>query len=1060
MVVAALVVLGGSRAAITATPAEIGQWSAPVSWPLVAVHMSLEPTGQVFTLDGFDAGPNSERLWDPATGIFTPVPYGRNLFCAGHIQLADGRTLLVGGHINANEGLADTTIFNPVTRTYFRGPDMTVGRWYPTATELPDGRVLTLGGDNIVQDRPGADPPLSDASVNSLPEVYNPTTNTWQDLDAARITSPLYPFMFVLSDGRVFDAGPDKITRILNPANWTWSTVGTSQFDGHSAVMYRPNKIMKSGAWADPDFNGALTYNAHGRTAVIDMSAPTPAWRETAPMANGRSYHNMTLLPDGTVLASGGGSKSDGRDIANSVFPAEIWNPDTETWTTVASLQNGRLYHSTALLLPDGRVLMAGGGQLPGSIAVNQTNAEIYSPPYLFKGPRPTMSAVPSAASYGSSFDVTTPNAASISKVSLIRSPSVTHAFDQNQRFQFLNFTIGAGKVTVTAPANANLAPPGDYLLFLVDSNGVPSTGSFVRISAGADTTPPTAPTGLAATGTPAQVALTWTAATDNVGISRYNVHRSTTAGFTPNTGNRIAQPTTTSYTDTGLATGTYYYKVTAEDTAGNVGPASNEANATVPPGPGPPAGLVAAWGFDEGFGTTTVDRSANANTGTLSNATWATTGKFGNALSFNGSSASVNVPDSNSLDLTTGMTIEGWVQPATGGGFRTLIVKERPGDLVYGLYSSSDTNRPQSQVTISPPAATPRRHGRDPERGLDAPRRDLRRHHTTSLRQRHAGLIGGRRGLDHDLDFRAEDRRQLDLGRMVQRPDRRGPGLQPRAQRGGDPDRHDHGDQLTRRCSSRRAGHADRDGRPRPGQPQLGSGERQRRRRSLQRPPLDHGGLHAERPATGSRSRPGRATPTPGSPPAPTSTRSLPRTLSATSGLPATRRAGPRPPTRRRRQHRRPSWRSARPDRSRSRGAPRRTQAASPATTSIARRRRASRRAPATGSRSPPARATPTPGSRAARTTTRSPRKTPRGTSGPPPTRRTRRCRPDRRRVWSRRTGSMRVRGRPRSISPATATWARSRTRPGRPPASSATRSPSTAPTPPSRSPTPTRST
>ena len=203
----------------------------------------------------------------------------------------------------------------------------------------------------------------------------------------------------------------------------------------------------------------------------------------------------------------------------------------------------------------------------------------------------------------------------------------------------------------------------------------------------------------------PAQVALTWTAATDNVGVSRYNVHRSTTAGFTPNTGNRIAQPTTTSYTDTGLATGTYYYKVTAEDTAGNVGPASNEANATVPPGPGPPAGLVAAWGFDEGFGTTTVDRSANANTGTLSSATWSTTGKFGNALSFNGSSASVNVPDSNSLDLTTGMTIEGWVQPATGGGFRTLIVKERPGDLVYGLYSSSDTNRPQSQVTISPPA-------------------------------------------------------------------------------------------------------------------------------------------------------------------------------------------------------------------------------------------------------------------------------------------------------------------------------------------------------------------
>ena len=169
-----LILLSGSSAAVTAsTPDQIGDWSAPVAWPLVAVHMSLEPTGLVFMLDGFDAGPNSERLWDPASGTFIPVPYARNLFCSGHIQLADGRTLIVGGHINANEGLADTTIFDPTTRTYTRAPDMSVGRWYPTATELPDGNVLAFAGDNIVQDRPGVDPPFSDASVNSLPSVFN-----------------------------------------------------------------------------------------------------------------------------------------------------------------------------------------------------------------------------------------------------------------------------------------------------------------------------------------------------------------------------------------------------------------------------------------------------------------------------------------------------------------------------------------------------------------------------------------------------------------------------------------------------------------------------------------------------------------------------------------------------------------------------------------------------------------------------------------------------------------------------------------------------------------------
>src|SRR6266508_1414085 len=178
----------------------------------------------------------------------------RNLCCAGHVELADGRTLIVGGNIAADDGLADTTIFNPTTNTYFRAPDMSVGRWYPTATELPDGRVLTFAGDNIVQDRPGQPHPFEDASVNSLPSIFNPTTNTWTDLTAAKLTSPLYPFMFVLSDGRVFNAGPDTTTRILDPGNQTWTTVGTSPIDGMSAVMYRPNKVMKAGTWADPDF--------------------------------------------------------------------------------------------------------------------------------------------------------------------------------------------------------------------------------------------------------------------------------------------------------------------------------------------------------------------------------------------------------------------------------------------------------------------------------------------------------------------------------------------------------------------------------------------------------------------------------------------------------------------------------------------------------------------------------------------------------------------------------------------------------------------------------------
>jgi hypothetical protein len=778
---------------------QTGQWSAPIAWPGVAVHMSLLPTGNVLSWDGFADAPNSEQIWNPTNSTFTPVPYGRNLFCAGHITLADGRTFIAGGHIAADNGLADTTIFDSSTNTWIREPDMSVGRWYPTATELADGRVLVFSGDNIIQNRSGQPPPFSDASVNSLPEIFNPVTNTWTDLTGSKLTSPLYPFMFVLGNGKVLDAGPDTTTRTFDPNTGTWATVGTSPFDGMSAVMYRPDKIMKSGTWADPDFNGALAYNSNNRTAVIDMSQGSPTWRETAPMAFPRSYHNLTLLPDGTVLASGGMTGSDGVDLTKAVLPAEIWNPDTETWKTVAGLSNGREYHSTALLLPDGRVLMAGGGQLPGTPAVNQDNAEIYSPPYLFKGTRPTISGAPSLVQYNSSFTVTTPDAANIASVSLIRTPSVTHGFDQNQRFQFLSFTKNSGSLTVQAPAGANTAPPGYYMLFVVNTNGAPSVAKFVRFPAPwEDTVPPSAPANLSASGGVGTATLSWTAATDNVGVTKYSVYRSTTQGFTPDVSNRIGQTTTTGYTDAGVAPGTYYYRVKAEDAVGNLGQASNEANATVtadttaptvsitaPAGgatvsgsisvtanandnvgvagvqfkldgnnlgtedaaspysvtwdtttatnashtltavardaagntttsatvtvtvnntaPPPPSGLVLAFSFDQGSGTTVPDSSGKNNTGTLTNTTWSASGKYGGALSFNGSSSWVTVADNTTLDLTNGMTLEGWVNPsAAGTTWRTVLIKQNTNALVYSLYSNTDTQRPSGHVFTS----------------------------------------------------------------------------------------------------------------------------------------------------------------------------------------------------------------------------------------------------------------------------------------------------------------------------------------------------------------------
>jgi hypothetical protein len=193
-----------------------------------------------------------------------------------------------------------------------------------------------------------------------------------------------------------------------------------------------------------------------------------------------RAYHVETILPDGTVLVTGGGRTVGAYDIANAVYQAELWSPATETFATLASMNAPRLYHGTALLLPDARVLVAGGGRSPGPDPRDQENAEIFAPPYLFRGPRPTISAVPTRLTRGQNFAVTTPDAARISKVTLVAAGAMTHGFNMSQRFLPLSFTVAGNTLTVAAPANANLAPPGVYLLFVIDSDGVPSVGSFV----------------------------------------------------------------------------------------------------------------------------------------------------------------------------------------------------------------------------------------------------------------------------------------------------------------------------------------------------------------------------------------------------------------------------------------------------------------------------------------------------------------------------------------------------------------------------------------------------
>lgn len=598
--------------AALADPSTVGQWAGPFSWPLVSVHTTLLPNGKVLLYDDHtnNAG---VQVWDPSSGSLTSRPYNaKNLFCSAHIVLPTGKVLVAGGHLGAYWGIEDATFFDPVNQAWSAAAPMSQARWYPTETVLPDGRILVVSG---ASNCPTCDEPNgSHDGIALIPEVYNTPNNTWSQLPSASLSLPLYPHMFVLPDGRVLASSSQEdpiVTRVLNVAAQTWSVVDPVVRNGGSSVMFRPGKILKTGTARNPDYPPAA---AAATAYVLDMTQPSPSWQAVAPMSFARTQHNLTLLPDGNVLVVGGGTNSDVFDTAAAVKDAELWSPTSQTFTLLSRMSEPRLYHSTSLLLPDGRVLVSGGGRYGPDFP----SAELFSPPYLFKGPRPSITAAPAVLQYGGHFSVGTPDAASVSKVTLLGTGAVTHAFDAGQRYLELAFTPISGGLDVTAPASGNLAPPGYYLLFLLDGNGVPSAGSIVKLPAPwEDATPPTAPTNLSALTSIGRVDLTWTAATDNTSVALYNVHRFTTPGTAPTSANRVGQSSTTAYQDTGLASGTYFYVVTAQDGNGNVGPKSNEVNAAVIADTTPPSvGLTSPAANATVFGLVTVTADASDDVG------------------------------------------------------------------------------------------------------------------------------------------------------------------------------------------------------------------------------------------------------------------------------------------------------------------------------------------------------------------------------------------------------------------------------------------------------------
>jgi galactose oxidase-like protein/carboxypeptidase family protein/PKD domain-containing protein/Kelch motif protein len=445
------------------TPAQAGQWGPLLEWGIQGKHMVMLHTGDVLV---WSTGENA-RVWDPDTGSFTLVPatFG-DLHCAGHVTLPDGRVIVLGG-VNGDPhiGTTITAMFDPVAMRWTLGRPMNFARWYASVTALPDGRVLVTSGDNGTGERV------------LTPEIYNPVTNTWVVLTGAVRDQSLYPLMYVLPDGRVYESGPKTSTAFLNmngAGSWSagppnlYSTSGYSE----SSVMYAPGKILRAGG-DDP---------AIARSSVLDMTVAAPQWKDTDSLNFARRRLNLVILADGKCLAVGGTGEADSETKA--VLQSEIWDPATGLWTVVSSLSEPRMYHSTAILMPDGRVVTAGGE------AEGRMRAQVYSPPYLFQGARPVIGSAPSEAAYGSTFEIVTADAASIASVAFLRPSAATHAWDQNQRYVPLSFTPSAGRLSVSAPATAGSAPPGYYMLVIKNQSGVPSVARFVRVASASDLAP------------------------------------------------------------------------------------------------------------------------------------------------------------------------------------------------------------------------------------------------------------------------------------------------------------------------------------------------------------------------------------------------------------------------------------------------------------------------------------------------------------------------------------------------------------------------------------------
>ena len=482
--------------------ASFGAWSAPIPIEVggaeIPIHnAALLRTGKVLLIPSS----TDTLLWDPA-GV-TPLTLRNSaatgltadLFCSGHSFLSNGKLLVAGGGGGSPGGASSIQAwkFDPIAETWTKtAVDMTHKRWYPTVLTLGDepGRALVISGWT------GGVP-----STAPQMEIYSELTDSFTPVGVSgavgeKVGPQTYPGLHLLPGGEIFYAPvgfgncsqsavpyaatePSGYFVFSGPSDGSWTNTGINlRTKGMSVLLLQPTypfvRVLTLGG-------GDATQSATAET--INLSSLSPTWSEPFTLLQARVHPNAVLLPNGTVFICGGMEET---GMPPTGGPCELYDPATGTLTEMAEVQYPRHYHSVALLLPSGQVMVAGGAASGGCSLSDYNTIEVYSPPYLYNGTRPTLSPLPALVHHGDDFEIETPDADSIVRVALVRPMAVTHQTDSEQRVVSLPFVqSAANRLTATMPNGMHphgMAPRGYYMLFILNADGVPSEGQFILL--------------------------------------------------------------------------------------------------------------------------------------------------------------------------------------------------------------------------------------------------------------------------------------------------------------------------------------------------------------------------------------------------------------------------------------------------------------------------------------------------------------------------------------------------------------------------------------------------